>query len=101
MGKVKGVTGDESLRFSMLTQLAKRLLVLPHSNADPERLFSMVRNIVTDHRKRLDPSTISDLLSAKVNNSRPCFDNSHLLSDDDFLQSVKSATLRTLSLSQD
>ena len=66
----------------MLSQLSKRLLILPNSNADPERLFSMVRNIVIDHRKRLDSSTtICDLLSAKVNNSKPCFDNSHLLSD--------------------
>ena len=96
LGKVKSVTDHESLRFSLLSQLAKRLMILPHSNADPERLFSMVRNIVTDHRRRLDPSTICDLLSAKVNNSKPCFDNSHLLSDD-FLNSVKTATKRTLA----
>ena len=61
-----------------------------------QTLFSMVRNIVTDHQKRLDSSTIWDLLSAKVNNSKPCFDDSHLLSDD-FLKSVKTEKKRTLA----
>ena len=52
---------------------------------------------MTDHRKRLDSSTICDLLS---NNSKPSFDNSHLLSDD-FLTSVKTATKRTLAQNVD
>ena len=92
-------TDHESLRFSVLSQLAKRLLILPHSNADPERLFSMMRNIVTYHRKRLDSSTIiiCDLLSTKVNNSKPCFDNSHLLSDD-FLKLMDYMDLRDTSV---
>eukprot|EP00117_Sycon_ciliatum_P017562 scpid64125/ scgid4510/ len=30
-------------RFANLSKLAKVALVLPHSNADPERLFSMVK----------------------------------------------------------
>ena len=63
----------------MLSQLSKRLLILPNSNADPERLFSMVRNIVIGLIHLL--LYVCDLLSAKVNNSKPCFDNSHLLSD--------------------
>ena len=53
------------------------LLVLPHSNADPERLFSMVRKIETVERRQLDTSTVCDLLSVKINNDKPCYLNSH------------------------
>ena len=69
MSEVKCVSDHESTRFSVLSQLAKRVLVFPHSNADPERLFSMVKKIVTDQRKSLDHSKVCNLLSAKINNS--------------------------------
>ena len=44
MSEVKCVSDHESHRFDVLSQLAKRVLILPHSNADTERLFSTVRN---------------------------------------------------------
>lgn len=47
MGKVKSVINSDVLRFGVLAQFAQILLVLPHSNADPKRLFSMVRQIET------------------------------------------------------
>ena len=34
---------DGRLRFSMLNNVAKLVLVLPHSNVEEGRLFSMVR----------------------------------------------------------
>ena len=94
MGELKVITDLTSLRFG----IAKILLVLPHSNADPERLFSMVRKIETEHRKRLDPSTICDLLSTKINNDNVCYDNKHLVSDS-FLRSVNTATRRSFERS--
>ena len=42
MAEVKLGTNICTLRFGILSRLAKVLLVLPHSNADTERLFSMV-----------------------------------------------------------
>ena len=45
MGEPKVITDLTSLRFGTLSKLAKILLVLPHSNADPERLFSMVTKL--------------------------------------------------------
>lgn len=63
MAEVRTVTDQDNFRFGMLSKLAKVLLVLPHSNVDPERLFSMVRKIDTELRQNLDPSTICDLLS--------------------------------------
>ena len=96
MAEVKLVTDEESFRFGMLSRVAKVLLILPHSNADPERLFSMVRKIETELRKQLDPSTVCDLLSVKVNNDNPCYGNKPLLTED-MLASAKSATRRSLS----
>jgi len=43
----------------------KVVFILPLSNGDPERLFSMARKIETELRKQLDLSTVCDV---KVNN---------------------------------
>ena len=61
-------------RFSNLVRLCKTLLVLPHSNADPERLFSVVRKVETEQRASLNPATVHDLLSVKMNTDLSCFD---------------------------
>ena len=65
MAELKDVSDHESIRFGVLSQLAKTVLVLPHSNADPDRLFSMLRKILTDQRKSLDQATICDYLVPK------------------------------------
>ena len=62
MSELKSITDSALLRFGTLSHLAKILLVLPHSNADPERLFSMVRKIDTEQRRCLDPSTVCELV---------------------------------------
>ena len=90
--EVRSVTDSETYRFGTLAQLAKILLVLPHSNADPERL---VRKIETDQRKLLDVSTLCDLLSVKINNDNPCYDNQALITPH-MISSTKSATMRSL-----
>ena len=95
MGKLTCVTDVTLLQFGTLVKIAKILLVLPHSNADPERLFSKVRKIETEQRKSLDPSTVCDLLSTKINNDHACYDGKHLVSES-LLRSVKTATCRSL-----
>ena len=82
-------TDLETLRFGKLAQLSKALLVLPHSNADPERLFSMVRKIYTELRRHMDPTTLSDLLSVKLNNDSPCYLNETLMSEN-FIETAKN-----------
>ena len=59
--EVSFVADLETYRFPFLSRLAQVLLVLPHSNADPECLFGMVRKIETEERHQLGPSTICDL----------------------------------------
>ena len=67
MAKLLSVMDVEVHRFGVLSSLAKILLVLPHSNADPVHLFSMVRKIETEQRWQLDTSTVSDLLIVQIN----------------------------------
>ena len=84
--------GDiQQKHFPHLSHLCKVLLVLPHTTADPERLFSMVRKMETDHRGSLLPSTLSSLLSVKLNTDEQCY-NSRELFTTSLLQSAKSAT---------
>lgn len=53
---------DNSPRFPNLCSLVKCLLSLPRSNAESERVFSIVRKILTDHRSQLDHKTVCSLL---------------------------------------
>ena len=89
--------GDiQQKRFRYLSHLCKVLLVLPHTTADPERLFSMVRKIETDHRGSLLPSTLASLLSVKLNTDEECYNSCELFTPS-LLQSVKSATERSVA----
>ena len=65
-----GLVGKDP-RFSELARLMKALLCIPHSNACSERVFSMVRKIVTENRMSLDNTTVCALRSCKVNHSGP------------------------------
>lgn len=60
------------IRFQTLTILAQAVLTLPHSNADAERLFSMMKKVYTDGRSSLGADTVQSLLSVKVNNQVDC-----------------------------
>ncbi|XP_046344981.2 uncharacterized protein LOC124125675 [Haliotis rufescens] len=68
----KQKTLDGTRRFKYLSALAIKLCLIPNSNADTERLFSKVRKIKTEGRSELDNSTVSALLSCKVNCRDPC-----------------------------
>ncbi|KAK6191363.1 hypothetical protein SNE40_003074 [Patella caerulea] len=63
------------LRFAKLSAVAKLVLVIPHSNAGEERVFSMVRKNKTDFRNSLSvDGTLMSLLTVKLANpeSTPC-----------------------------
>lgn len=60
---------DNSLKFQRLANIAKLVLVIPHSNAQEERVFSMVRKNKTAFRPSLDPEgTLSSILTIKLAN---------------------------------
>ena len=70
VGRIKTLTGTP--RFPNLSRLAKCLVALPRSNADTERVFSIVRKIVTDYRTEMEQSTLCALVSCKLNSNCDC-----------------------------
>ena len=70
MEKVKLPSGKQ--RFSILAKVALCALSLPHSNADTERSFSMLRKIQQDSRGNLCQQTTTSLLSCKMNEDSEC-----------------------------
>ena len=93
MGEITTLSDRSIHRFGNLAGLCKILLVLPHGNADPERLFSMVIKIETDQRNSLLPSTVSDLISVKINTVPVC----HESASPALLDSAKKATISNIS----
>ena len=59
------VTGEK--RFPILEKFMTAILTIPHSNADCERLFSMVRKNRTESRSSMAVGTLSALIATKVN----------------------------------
>ena len=58
---------DGTLCFNRLCQIAKLVMVIPHSNAQEERLFSMIRKNKTSFRPSLDPKgTLWSILTVKL-----------------------------------
>ena len=71
------------------------LPVLPHSNVDHERAFSMVGKIETKSRSQFSPSTTFDLLTVKMNHIEPCYACTDTVSRE-FIDAAKTATRRRL-----
>ena len=89
MSSQKTVASDlelpSSFTYSNLVCLAKILLVLRHSNVEPECLFSMVGKIKSC--SLLSSSTTCDLLTVKMNHDAPCFLSQDLITGDLLLES--------------
>ena len=64
---------NNEIRRNRLSKIAKLILVIPHSNAEEERVFSMVRKNKTPFRPNLDiERTLSSLLTVKLATNEPC-----------------------------
>lgn len=69
---VTDITGD--LKYPLVSKLAKAILIIPHGNADIERMFSRVGLNKTKLRNSLSTETLSALLCLQFNVTEPCFD---------------------------
>ena len=56
----------------MLVRLMSGLMSIPASNADSERVLSMLRKVHTDQRPTLQQSTIVSLMAIKFNSEECC-----------------------------
>ena len=57
----------DSVMLPRLCRIMKLIVTLPHSNADVERIFSIVRKNQTDFRPNLGLSTLNHIVQLKVN----------------------------------
>lgn len=71
---LSGLRGvDGMLRFPKLAKVAQFVLIIPHSNADEERVFSMVTKNKTVFRSNLKfDGTLGSILKVKLANSESC-----------------------------
>ena len=77
------------------------ILVVPHSNADAERVFSLVRKNDTDFRPNLGVDLLESILVIKIDNLAkgiPCYKNTF---SSKFLKRAKSSTYQNLKLKSD
>jgi hypothetical protein len=79
----------DKLSFRVLSKLAKAC-VIPVSNADPERIVSMLKKIQTNMRSDLNNDTICCLICAKQNQDKACFEFNP---SDSVLRAAKKAVL--------
>lgn len=61
------------LRYPLITRLAKSVLIIPHGNADVERMFSHMGLNKTKIRNSLGADTLTALLQLQCNNKEPCY----------------------------
>ena len=71
IGKLTDVAGE--VRYPLLCTLAKAVLVIPHSNADVERMFSQMGLNKTKLRNSLGTETLTALLRLQMNSQEPCY----------------------------
>lgn len=77
-------------RLRNLSKVARTVLVIPHSNAEEERLFSMIRKSKTDSHSSLNiDGTLSNIKLANSETTTPCY---KWKPDNELLQSSKRAT---------
>ena len=79
-----------TLCFPHLANCAKCVLALLVSNADTERVFSIVKKIVTSYRTDLEQTKLCALVSCKFNSDCNCFE---LETPKEPLKSAKGATI--------
>lgn len=74
-----------------LSKVAKLLLVIPHSNAGEERIFSLIRQNKTRSRSSLQSNgTLSSIIQVKLANNQTCIAWEPAK---DLLMSSKTATM--------
>ena len=67
------VPDSGSPRFKFLSKVARLVLVLPHSNASTERIFSLIRkNKTVSHPSLTIERTLDSVLTVRANQKDPC-----------------------------
>ncbi|XP_064598600.1 uncharacterized protein LOC135464942 [Liolophura sinensis] len=84
-------------KYKVLSHVMLGILVIPHSNADSERIFSTVRKNQTEFRPNMGVPLLQSLMITKTDmqaRDKPCFQQEFTA---DFLSMAKSATYRGIN----
>ena len=66
-GRVANIKDEDgNLKYCRLAGIMMGLLAVPHSNADSERVFSLVRKNKTESRASMSRQLLSDIISIKA-----------------------------------
>lgn len=71
---IKDIARSDVSRYPLLSKLAKAILIIPHGNADIERMFSQLGLNKTKLRNRLGTDTLTSLLTLQINIEESCSD---------------------------
>ena len=84
---------DEEMakRYPSLVSVARRGLLIPHGNADTERLFSSLNKILTKDRNRLKDPSLNGLLTVKAFHSARGISSETMVIDNSLRDQVRSA----------
>ena len=81
---------DSSLRFELLSSVARLVLVIPHSNAGKEGVLSLIKQNRTSIRSSLNANgTLSSMIQIKLANTDSCIEWEP---SKDLLKAAKTAT---------
>ncbi|XP_033726452.1 uncharacterized protein LOC117316076 [Pecten maximus] len=83
-----------STRYDVLARVMLAILVIPHSNADCERVFSLVRKTRTEYRSSMSNRTLEAIVIRKL---KIMDSNGHEKFSPEFLRKAKHATSAALS----
>ena len=90
------IPGSKSKQFKLLPKIAEIVLVLPHSNAEAERLFSIVRKNMTDNHSclKLDGSR-SGILAMKSHYPESRIPCHKWVPEEDIMKAAKNCNSQT------
>lgn len=90
--KISLLKGEDGLmKFSRIAQVMLGILSVPHSNAECERQFSIVRKTRTEFRASMSDKTLGQLLQARCHSRGPRYSQVY---SEEFLKRAKSATTK-------
>lgn len=84
-------SGENRLKYGNLAKVMLVILSLPHSNAEDERLFSLVRKNATEFRPNISTAVLSDVLTQKVYSQSKNFVCHKIVFDEKTLEKCKKA----------
>ena len=89
IGKIKNVDG--TLKYRHTANIMLSILTIPHSNAECERIFSMVNKTKRKFRSNINDETLEKLIMVKISLQGSCYEQNF---EPSFLKKVKSSNLQ-------